>query len=203
MTHSDLERRITAGETLAPDEVLEVWDDVRHGPRKQFPHNRHIGGGFLTVPEHRYTIITKFVLDFRFNRPIKKFNDWQYPDTNDFRRAKLGGLLARYYNDSTYYAFVTVGFTDPKNPNYDYLLDKAPWTILSMLPQEYWQNINNRVAATTWLVNMFAKIGKSASELNRQDFIINCLHGVLVYTGESHTAALREADLLTSKTKSE
>ncbi len=196
MTNLDLERRIAAGEILAPNAIISIWEEVQRGVRRQFPHNRHAGSGFLTLPEHRHRIITKFVLDFRFNRPINQFNSWQYPNTYDFRRAKLGGLLAKYYGGSTYDAFVAVGFTDPKNPNYDYLLDKTPWAVLSMLPNKYWQNINNRVAATTWLANIFAKLGKSALELNRQDFIINGLHGVLVYTGESHTAALREAGLL-------
>jgi len=64
----DLERRIKAGETLSREEALEIWDDVKCGLRKQFPHGAMPNNySFLRDPQHRRWILQEFISNFYIN----------------------------------------------------------------------------------------------------------------------------------------
>ncbi len=159
---ADLERRIKAGETLTREEVLEVWNDVRVGIRKQFPHNARTSMGFFKIPEHREILAQEF--NWQFLR-----EHGRYPEKRDYRRAKLDGLLGHYYNSSSYQLLTEVGFTNPKNVvYYDVVLDKMPWLAIR-LPQGFWQDKESRAKAIRWVVCVCRKLGKSLEDITWGD----------------------------------
>ncbi|MBI2040965.1 MAG: hypothetical protein HYT16_02575 [DPANN group archaeon] len=163
MTHSDLERRIRAGETLAPDEVLDVWDDVKCGLRKQFPHGtRPNNYSFLRDRQHRRWILQKFISNCLRDKG-------RHPEQNDYKDARLNGLLGHYLNSSSYDAAVFAGFTNPENVvYYDVVLDKMPWLAIR-LPQKFWLVRETRTKGTKWAVRVLRKLGKTPEEIEWRD----------------------------------
>ncbi len=98
----------------------------------------------------------------------------------DFRSNKLGGLLCSYYNNSPY---VAISDAYPE-------LDIKPWE-MTMTPQGFYREKENRVTATKWLVEM---LGKNPSDMTKEDFNSNRLGGLLsYYYNDSPYAAVREA----------
>jgi len=155
----DLERRIKAGEPLSREEALSVWEDVRQGVRKQFPHGAMPNNySFLRDEQHRHWILQEFISDYLRD-------EGRYPEQSDYEHAKLAGLLGKYFNYSPHNAAVFAGFTNPENITYyDVVLDKMPWLAIR-LPQNFWQIKENRAKAVRWAVRFLRKQGKSLAEI--------------------------------------
>ncbi len=176
--NTDLERRIKAVETLTREEVLGVWNDVRTGVRKQFPHDARRKTGFLKNSEHRKILGQEFVSQY-----LQEHG--KYPEGYDYRDARLGGLLNWYYDSSPYQLLRSVGFTDPENViYYDVVLDKMPWLTIR-LPQNFWQSKEGRVKATRWAVRLLKRFGKEVEDIGWKD--ITALVGPIRSAQKEHT----------------
>ena len=101
-------------------------------------------------------------------------------------------MLNIYYESSPYALFVYIGMINPKNPNYDAVFDKTPWLAVEKLPNSYWDNEENRINATKWLVKTLRHMGKKVEDIVSNDFKLNFLHELVDRSG-SADAALVEA----------
>jgi hypothetical protein len=124
-------QRLRAGESLSEGDALEVLDRLGCGVWPKLPD------GFLNEPSEGIRQITlAFVLGF-------KAKTGGYPLADDFREARLRGILG-FYNYSPYDAFIDTGFTNPACSHYDKKLASAPWRVLKQVSRSYWHLWVNR-----------------------------------------------------------
>ncbi len=164
-------------QTYTEAEAVETWYRVRQKVTHKFPR------GFLKDYDNVRAVIKVFVKETRRNKS-------RYPTIDDFKEAKLQGLLVNVYKGSPYRAFVGAGYTDPKSAVYDGELAEHPWTVIDKMPSRFWPSKENRVKAVKWLAE---GSGKPVTELTQADFYDAGLAGPLLMNRGSPYKTLREA----------
>lgn len=166
-----------ASEFYTDEQVLRIWEDVKDGGKKIFPH------GLLQNEDYRNIIVRQFVNGF------KEKNNGAYPNRSDFEKAKLAGLLG-YYGGSPFKAFTKAGYCNPNEKVFDKNLADEPWSVIVCLPNRYWSDNKNRIKATRWLVD---KTKSEGGYPTADDFKNNSLSGLLSSCGSSDIQIIEEA----------
>jgi hypothetical protein len=157
---------------------VQIWNDVKSGLRKRFPRY------FWEKHSHLQYLTEEFIKEFQ-----KELKTKQYPNTRDFRKYKLRGLIGAFEN-STYITLTSTGFTDSFSDNYDPVLVESPWSVLDSVTRNYWTKKENRIKATTWLVE---KLNKPITDIMYTDFIDNDIATLIKHYTKDVYKALNEA----------